>query len=155
MAAVLIVQKDRAGWAGKHVCSPVELRIWNQVSYDHRWLTLGAGHLWVPMSPWGMDVKWYIKYFICWTADLKSIKLWSSQLWTKFKQLRTEARSRVQTPLKSWLFQASIRLNCVHNCDDHSLLNWFQIRSSTYEIFHISLNRACMSQSLTFFSSSV
>ena len=34
------------------------------------------------------------------------------------------ASSRVQTPLKSWLFQASIRncLNCVHNCDDHSLL---------------------------------
>ena len=34
------------------------------------------------------------------------------------------ARSRVQTPLKSWLFQASIRncLNCVHNCDDHGLL---------------------------------
>ena len=32
------------------------------------------------------------------------------------------ARSRVQTPLKSWLFQTSIR-NCVHNCDDHSLLD--------------------------------
>ena len=31
----------------------------------------------------------------------------------------------VQTPLKSWLFQASIRncLNCVYNCDDHSLLD--------------------------------
>ena len=30
----------------------------------------------------------------------------------------------VRTPLKSWLFQASIRncLNCVHKCDDHSLL---------------------------------
>ena len=35
------------------------------------------------------------------------------------------ARSRVQTPLKSWLFQASIRnwLNCVHNWDDHGLLD--------------------------------
>ena len=31
------------------------------------------------------------------------------------------AGSQVQTPLKSWLFQASIR-NCVHNCEDHSLL---------------------------------
>ena len=32
----------------------------------------------------------------------------------------------VQTPLKSWLFQASIRncLNCVHKCDDHSLLDF-------------------------------
>ena len=30
-----------------------------------------------------------------------------------------------ETPLKSWLFQASIRncLNCVHNCDDHGLLD--------------------------------
>ena len=36
------------------------------------------------------------------------------------------ARSRVQTPLKSWLFQVSIHncLNCVHNCDDHSLLDF-------------------------------
>jgi len=32
---------------------------------------------------------------------------------------------RVQTPSKSWLFQSSICncLNCVHNCDDHSLLD--------------------------------
>ena len=94
----------------------------------------------------------------------------SSQLWTQFKQLRLEAsksqdfkgawtddlaipvrrsnhrrtgvaRSRVQTPLKFWLFQASIRncLNCVHNCDDHSLL-YFKIRSSIYGTFHISLH---------------
>ena len=27
-------------------------------------LTLGAGHLWVQMSPWGMNVKWYMKHFI-------------------------------------------------------------------------------------------
>ena len=38
-----------------------------------------------------LSVKWYMKYFICWTADLKSSKLWSSQLWTQFKQLRIEA----------------------------------------------------------------
>jgi len=33
-------------------------------------------------------------------------------------------RSRVQTLLKSWLFQTSMRncLNCVHNWDDYSLL---------------------------------
>ena len=32
----------------------------------------------------------------------------------------------VQTPLKSWLFQASVRncLNCVQNCDDHGLLDF-------------------------------
>jgi len=37
-------------------------------------LTLGAGHLWVLMSPWRMDVKWYMKCFIYWTADLKYMK---------------------------------------------------------------------------------
>ena len=36
------------------------------------------------------------------------------------------ARSRVQTPLETWLFQASISncLNCPHNCEDHSLLDF-------------------------------
>ena len=43
------------------------------------------------MGPWRMDVKWYIKCFIYWTADSKSSKLWSSQLWTQFKQLRLDA----------------------------------------------------------------
>ena len=58
-----------------------------------------------------------------------SSKLWSSQLWTQFKQLRIEAwksqdfngvwtrdgfkRSRIQSPLKSWPFQASTR-NCLN-----------------------------------------
>ena len=37
------------------------------------------------------NVKWYFKCFIYWTADLKSSKLWSSQLWTQFKHLRIEA----------------------------------------------------------------
>ena len=37
----------------------------------------------------------------------------------------------VQTPLKSWILQASLRncKNCVHNCEDHSF-TWFHIRSS-------------------------
>ena len=41
------------------------------------------------------------------------------------------ARSRVQTPLKSWIFQTSLRncKNCAHNCEDHSF-TWFHIRSS-------------------------
>ena len=44
-----------------------------------------------------------------------SSKLWSSQLWTQFKQLRIEA----------WK-STSIRncLNCVHYCDDHSSLDF-------------------------------
>ena len=51
------------------------------------------------------------------------------------------ARSRVQTPLKSWLFRASIRncLNCVHNCDDHGLLDFKSAVQYNYETFHISL----------------
>ena len=36
-------------------------------------------------------LKWYMKCFIYWTADLKLSKLWSSQLWIQFKQLRKEA----------------------------------------------------------------
>ena len=36
-------------------------------------------------------VKWFMKCFLYWTADLKSSKLWSSQLWMQFKQLRIEA----------------------------------------------------------------
>ena len=47
-------------------------------------LTLGAGHLWVVMSPWRMGVKWCMKCFIYWTADLKSSKPWSSQFWIAF-----------------------------------------------------------------------
>ena len=56
------------------------------------------------------SVKWYMKCFIYWTAVLKWSKPWSSQLRTQFKQLRIEAwKSQDFTPLKSWLFQASIR----------------------------------------------
>ena len=36
----------------------------------------------------------------------------------------TNARSHVQTPLKSWIFQAiSNCISCIHNCKDHSLLD--------------------------------
>ena len=61
-------------------------------------LMLGAGHLWVLMSPWRMDVRWYMKGLIYWTADLKSSKLWSSQLWTQFKQLRIESGVQYMNP---------------------------------------------------------
>ena len=37
------------------------------------------------------NVKWYMKCFMYWTAELKSSELWSSQLWTQFKELRIEA----------------------------------------------------------------
>ena len=42
-----------------------------------------------------VNIMWsdknYMKCFLNWTADLKSRKLWSSQLWTQLKQLRIEA----------------------------------------------------------------
>ena len=52
----------------------------------------------------------------------------------------------VQTPLKSWLFQVPLHncLNCVHNCDDHSLLD-FKIHSSIYEIFIYHLTQVTLS----------
>ena len=56
-------------------------------------LTSGAGHLWVLMFPWGMEsmMKLYLKWIIYWIADMKSNKLWSSQLWTQILQLRRGA----------------------------------------------------------------
>ena len=64
----------------------------------------------------------------------------------QFKQLRVEhrtgiARSRVQTPLKSWLFRASTRncLNCVHICDDQSLLDFKSpVQYMKHFIYHIT-----------------
>ena len=50
------------------------------------------------------------------------------------------ARSRVQTPLKSWIFcQASLRncINCVH-CDDHFFI-FISFPQFIYDLFHISL----------------
>ena len=100
-------------------------------------------------------MKWIIYELRIWN------QLWSSQLWTQFLQLRKEAwkfqdfkgvwtrdlaipvrlswfrtgiaRSRVQTPLKSWNFQASLRncKNCVHNCEDDSF-TWLDSFCSPY-----------------------
>ena len=49
----------------------------------------------------------------------------------------------LQTPLKSWNFQASLR-NCknfVHNCEDHSFA-WFHVRSSymIHFIYHFIID---------------
>ena len=56
-------------------------------------------------------------------------------------------RSRVQTPLKSWIFQASLRncKNCIHNCKDHSF-TLFHIRSSymIHLIYHFIIDSFLM-----------
>ena len=59
------------------------------------WTDITRFILWVLMSPWGMNVKWYMKCFIYWSSDLKSSKRWSSQ-WKQFNQLRIEASSQRQ-----------------------------------------------------------
>ena len=67
--------------------------------------------------------KWS-KYLKSWVSIIKFYHYNNND--NNAKRRTGIARSRVQTPLKSWLFQASdIRncLNCVHNWDDHSLLN--------------------------------
>ena len=55
-------------------------------------LTLGAGHLWVLIVPWGMNQWlngiWNESYEL---RIWNQVKLWSSQLWTQFLQLRREA----------------------------------------------------------------
>ena len=60
-------------------------------------------------------MKW-IKYEL-WMWN--QVKLWSSQLWTQFLQLRREAWKFQDF---NRIFQASLRncKNCVHNCEDHS-----------------------------------
>ena len=67
------------------------MALWQRCDGPTNWamkpLTLGAGHLLVLRSPWGMNLKLYVKYFKYWTADVKSSKLWSSQLWKQFMQL--------------------------------------------------------------------
>ena len=51
-------------------------------------LTLGAGHLWVLMFPWA----WWINAEMIYEMRIwNQVKLWSSQLWKQFLQLRKEA----------------------------------------------------------------
>ena len=55
-----------------------------------KWQRLGLNQKTSPPSITLESLKWYMKCFIYWTADLKSSELWSSQLWTQFKQLRID-----------------------------------------------------------------
>ena len=97
---------------------PVTSRYWSDAltNWAMKPLTLGAGHLWVLMFPWGMNQRW---------NDLRSYERNFCNCLEKLSWLKRRtgiARSRAQTPLKSWIFQASFRncKNCVHNCEDHS-----------------------------------
>ena len=55
-------------------------------------LTLGAGHLWVLMVPWGMNQWWNGIWNESYELRIwNQVKPWSSQLRTQFLQLRREA----------------------------------------------------------------
>ena len=107
----------------------------NQLSYEAtdvgRRSIVGS---YVPVKKMSVNDIWNKSYMNC--GNEMKMKKWSSQ-WMPFMQLRKEAwknfrtstesiapvivRSRVQTPLKSWIFfQASLRncINCFHR-DDH------------------------------------
>ena len=57
----------------------------NQLSYEAT--DIGSWSFVGPKEPVKNDVKLCMKYFIYWTVDVKSSKLWSLQLWTQFMQL--------------------------------------------------------------------
>ena len=99
---------------------PVTSRYWcgTLTNWAMKPLTLGAGYLWVPMFPWGVNQwwndMWNGSYMNC--GYEINVGGFIAQL------VRASHRYRVVTPLKSWNFQASLRncKNCVHNCEDHS-----------------------------------
>ena len=45
--------------------------VWHSNKLSYEATDVGARHLWVPMSPSGMNVKLHIKYFISWTVDVE------------------------------------------------------------------------------------
>ena len=79
------------------------------------------------------DYIWNVSYIEL--QILKSSKLWSSQLWTQFKQLHIEAWKsqdfNVEVLTSFRLLRICNCLNCVHNCDDHSLLGYFMYYKNT------------------------
>ena len=86
------------------------------------------------------DIQFSSLSKICWIQGKNSVDIKSKEKSSSFWEGKQDSRklqsfisqsfiSRVQTPLESWLFQASIRncLNCVHNCDDHSLIDFIYL----------------------------
>ena len=61
---------------------------------------------------------------IIFDSEKSLISTWDKRAW-KRNTHRSPKTFRTSAPLKSWIFQASIRncKNCVHNCKGHSLLD--------------------------------
>ena len=99
--------------------------------------------------PWSTDndVKWYMKCFLYWTADLKSSKLWSSQLRTQFKQLRIEAwKSQDFNGVWTRDLAIPVRHSNQLRCEATDVGSWSFVSSNEpvkngceviYEMFHI------------------
>ena len=90
-------------------------------------LTLGAGHLWVLMNPWRMDVKWYMKCFIYWTHNWPAPNVggFIAQLVRASHRYREVTGSNPVWGLDFFRHLYAIACsNCIHNCDDHSLLDF-------------------------------
>ena len=89
------------------------------------------------------SVKWYMKCFIYWTADLKSSKLWSSQLWTQFKQLRIEGwKSQDFNGVWTRDLAVPVRRSNQLSYEATDVGSWSFVSSKSgceviYEVFHI------------------
>ena len=102
-------------------CEPVTSR--NRcdalTNYAIKLLTLGAGHLWVLMSPWGMNVKWYMKYFIYWTADVcYDLRIYERNLCNcvkKHEKVRTSIPVEVQLSWDHSLLEFTSAVQYVNN----------------------------------------
>ena len=90
-------QVPRSAWSQRWLCPFKQLRIeaWKSQDFNGVWtrdlaipvrrfdwamkpMTLGAGYLWILMSPWRIDLKWYMKCFIYMKWNISCI---TSQLW--------------------------------------------------------------------------
>ena len=125
----------------------IPVRRSNQLSYEAT--DVGS---WSFVSSNGLErnesmMKWYMIWIIYELLIWNQVKLWSSQLWTQFLQLRSSnGPVRNESMMKwymIWIIYARNCKNCVHNCEDHSF-TWFHIRSSymIHIIYHFIITIA-------------
>ena len=97
-------------------------------------LTLEAGHLWVLMSPWKVNVKLYMKHFIYWTADsfiphglIRTHK--TKCLSFKFHVSKLKISRRL-TNLKVWVFKLKFSSKKTNHETAIYLFVWIIIRAN-------------------------
>ena len=80
-------------------------------------------------------IHWFIHHGNTWTHKWPTTNICSRFIKLSWLERHIGiVRSWVQTSLKSWIFQTSLRncKNCVHNCEDHYSSIWFHIRNSIH-----------------------